>query len=325
MGVCIEERNKNKKIINEEAPLPVINKISPGEIILPELDDINVKPKVERILPSSIDINVKPTGERILPELNNINTTTNNIIKMKINIKEKDVNKLTKILYNIDGIRSDCDLKELNESNTELFIDGKQYKYKSYFIPKKEGIHEIKLIIKNLMKNCCCLFYGLSYLQSIDLSLFNTQNVTNMSYMFYNCYNLQSLDLSSFNTQNVTNMSYMFCICKLLTNLNISNFNTQNVTNMSYMFFECNNLQSIDLSLFNTKNVINMSCMFYNCYSLKNLDLFSFNTKNIKDIGNIFSGCKLERVVLSSDSTNLSKAIKEGLGSYFKKDTIVYA
>ena len=184
MGVCIEERNKNKKIINEEAPLPVINKISPGEIILPELDDINVKPKVERILPSSIDINVKPTGERILPELNNINTTTNNIIKMKINIKEKDVNKLTKILYNIDGIRSDCDLKELNESNTELFIDGKQYKYKSYFIPKKEGIHEIKLIIKNLMKNCCCLFYGLSYLQSIDLSLFNTQNVTNMSYCF---------------------------------------------------------------------------------------------------------------------------------------------
>ena len=48
-------------------------------------------------------------------------------------------------------------------------------------------------------------------------------------------------------------------------------------------------------------------------------------TKNIKDIGNIFSGCKLERVVLSSDSTNLSKAIKEGLGSYFKKDIIVYA
>jgi len=299
MGVCIEERNKNKKIINEEAPLPVINKISPGEIILPELDDINVKPKVERILPSSIDINIKPTGERILPELNNINTTTNNIIKMKINIKEKDVNKLTKILYNIDGIRSDCDLKELNESNTELFIDGKQYKYKSYFIPKKEGIHEIKLIIKNLMKNCCCLFFGLSNLQSIDLSLFKTQNVTNMSRMFCNCYNLQSLDLSSFNTKNVTNMSFMFSDCKNLNSINLSSFNTQKVTDMSEMF--CN------------------------CYSLKNLDLFSFNTKNIKDIGNIFSGCSLERVVLSSDATNLFKAIKEGLGSYFKKDTIVYA
>ena len=58
------------------------------------------------------------------------------------------------------------------------------------------------------MKNCCCcLFYGLTYLQSVDLSSFNTEKVTNMIYMFYNC---ESLNLSSLNTQNVTNMSYMF-------------------------------------------------------------------------------------------------------------------
>ena len=283
MGICTEERNKNKGNINEEAPLPVISTISPGEKILPELNDINVK----------------PTDERILPESNNINTIANNIIKMKLNIEKKDVNKPTKILYNINGIISGCDLKELNESNTELFINGKQCKYKSYFIPEEEGVYEIKLIIKILMKNCCCLFFGLSNLQSIDLSLFKTQNVTNMSYMFYNCYNLQSLDLSSFNTKNVTNMSCMFYSCKNLNSINLSSFNTQKVTDMSEMF--CN------------------------CYSLKNLDLFSFNTKNIKNIGSIFSGCRLERVVLSSDATNLSEQVYEGLGSYFKKDTIVYA
>ena len=125
---------------------------------------------------------------------------------MKINIEKKDVNKQTKILYNIDmtKIKSDYILKLLNESNTELFINGKQCKYKSYFTPEKEGIYDIQLIIKILMKNCCCLFYGINNLQSLDLSSFNTQNVTNMKLMFYNCYNLKSLDLSSFNTQNVT-------------------------------------------------------------------------------------------------------------------------
>ncbi len=52
------------------------------------------------------------------------------------------------------------------------------------------------------MKNCCCLFYGLN-LQSLDLSSFNTENVTNMSYMF-SFSKIQTLDLSSFNTENVT-------------------------------------------------------------------------------------------------------------------------
>ena len=50
--------------------------------------------------------------------------------------------------------------------------------------------------------------------------------------MFYGCNLLTHLNLSNFNTQNVTNMSYMFFCCNVLTNLNLSNFNTQNVTNI---------------------------------------------------------------------------------------------
>ena len=50
--------------------------------------------------------------------------------------------------------------------------------------------------------------------------------------MFYNCNSLSSLNLSNFNTQNVTNMQYMLSDCISLTSLNLSNFNNQNVTNM---------------------------------------------------------------------------------------------
>ena len=34
--------------------------------------------------------------------------------------------------------------------------------------------------------------------------------------MFFNCYSLTSLNLSNFNTQNVTDMSYMFYNCNSL-------------------------------------------------------------------------------------------------------------
>ena len=54
--------------------------------------------------------------------------------------------------------------------------------------------------------------------------------------MFSDCSFLTSLNLSNFNTNNVKNMSYMFSDCSFLTSLNLSNFNNNNVTNMNYMF-----------------------------------------------------------------------------------------
>ena len=59
-------------------------------------------------------------------------------------------------------------------------------------------------------------------------------NKTN--YMFYDCNALKSLDLSNFNTQNVTNMDYMFSYCNSLKLLDLPNFNTQNITNLDYIF-----------------------------------------------------------------------------------------
>jgi len=67
-----------------------------------------------------------------------------------------------------------------------------------------------------------------------------------MNYMFYECDKLLSIDLSNFNTNNVTNMIRMFSYCSSLTCLNLSNFNTNNVNNMSYMFVGVNNEKIIN-------------------------------------------------------------------------------
>ena len=98
--------------------------------------------------------------------------------------------------------------------------------------------------------------------------------------MFQNCRNLEYLDLSNFNTSNVTNMSWMFNNCNKLKKIKgINNFITDKVQDMKYMFQNCSNLEYLDLSNFNTSNVTNMSFMFYNCCNLKFLNLSNFTTK----------------------------------------------
>ena len=65
------------------------------------------------------------------------------------------------------------------------------------------------------------MFYGCSSLTNIDLSNFNTNNVTNMSGMFYKCSSLKEINLSNFNTNNVTDMYDTFIGCEKLTKNNI--------------------------------------------------------------------------------------------------------
>ena len=73
-----------------------------------------------------------------------------------------------------------------------------------------------------------------------------------MSNMFYNCSSLSSIDLSNFNTNNVTNMVYMFKGCKSLSSLNLSNFNCDKIKETTYldrMFEDCNSLKVKNIKL----------------------------------------------------------------------------
>ena len=156
------------------------------------------------------------------------------------------------------------------------------------------------------------MFSGCKGLKELNLSNFNTSKVTNMSSMFGgyywdggSCESLISLDLSSFNTSNVTDMSAMFYGCSALTYLNINGLDTTNVTSMASMFNGCSNLTSLDLSSFNTSNVVNMDSMFYACRSLTNLDLSGFDTSNVTDMGYMFIGCdSLTKLNVSSFNTS---------------------
>ncbi len=111
-------------------------------------------------------------------------------------------------------------------------------------------------------------FYNYYVMTSLDLSLWDTSNIINMSYMFY-IYpafspKLETLNLSSFDTSSVVNMSYMFGYCKSLTTLDLSSFDTINVTTMSNMFRYCSSLISLDLSSFSVSTSTTTTYMFGN-------------------------------------------------------------
>ena len=67
--------------------------------------------------------------------------------------------------------------------------------------------------------------------------------------MLNNCSSLESIDLSSFNTNNVTDMSLMFCDCESLKSIDLSSFNTNKVTDLSYMFDNCESLKIENLKI----------------------------------------------------------------------------
>lgn len=148
--------------------------------------------------------------------------------------------------------------------------------------------------------SCYAMFHNFKG-TSLDLSNFNTHNITNMGSMFANCSNLESLNLENFDTHNVTDMSYMFSYCYNLKHLSLSKFNTSNVISMKSMFYNCENLKSLNTSRFNTKKVENMCCMFEYCTSLKILNLSNFKTNNVTKLREMFFNChELKELDLSS-------------------------
>ncbi len=154
------------------------------------------------------------------------------------------------------------------------------------------------------------LFGGLNHLYDLDLSGFDTSNVTDMSGMFIECESLTNLDLSSLDTSKVTDMSYMFWGCDSLKNLDLSSLDTSNVTNMCGMFGGCRFLGKLDLSSLDTSNVTNMSVMFNGCDGLAELDLSNLDTSNVTDMSDMFGSgvgnCLIKLDLSNFDTSNVT-------------------
>ncbi len=172
--------------------------------------------------------------------------------------------------------------------------------------------------VTDFYNNSNGFFRGCSSLEELDLNMFNTSKVTNMSSMFAACSNLTEIKFGkNFDTSKVTNMAGMFDGCSSLTSLDLTKWDTSSLTGSLWaMFKSCSSLKEIKgIENFNTSNVTGMEGMFNSCSSLEYLDLSNWDTRSVTSInhyntgGSIFQNC-----------TNL-KSIKFGENCTFEKLT----
>ena len=243
----------------------------------------------------------------------------NEFVEMKYFRRSLTAPASTINVANIENEDSECEIKLWADPNTEsvyyytepekvyLNTDSSKMFYSGYGSEKIQKFLELDLSNFNTSQvtSMYSMFLDMFYLTTLNLSSFDTSNVTNMSYMFYGMSNLTTLDLSSFNTSKVIDMSGMFFYIYNLTTLNLSNFDTSNVTNMEAMFNRMPELTSLDLSNFDTSKVTDMSAMFFNTSNLTTLNLSNFDTSKVTDMGSMFYGTSnLTTLNLSSFDTS---------------------
>ena len=243
----------------------------------------------------------------------------NEFVEMKYFRRSLTAPASTINVANIENEDSECEIKLWADPNTEsvyyytepekvyLNTDSSKMFYSGYGSEKIQKFLELDLSNFNTSQvtSMYSMFLDMFYLTTLNLSSFDTSNVTNMSYMFYGMSNLTTLDLSSFNTSKVIDMSGMFFYIYNLTTLDLSNFDTSNVTNMEAMFNRMPELTSLDLSNFDTSKVTDMSAMFFNTSNLTTLNLSNFDTSKVTDMGSMFYGTSnLTTLNLSSFNTS---------------------
>jgi len=222
------------------------------------------------------------------------NFPSKNIITGGLDIKINEGEKICLFYSDLKFI------KELSINDKKIHFSKKDsHKKKIYFQFEKDGKYKFEIVFNDDITDLIGFFEGCTNIISLDLSNFDSRNITNMKCMLSGCQKLKEIKgLNHLITNKVTSMKAMFQNCHEITFLDLSNFDTSNVTNMSFMFTGCNSLKEIKgINKLITNKVIEMEGMFLYCKELEYLDLSDFDTSNATSMKNMFSKCyKLKEI-----------------------------
>lgn len=175
-----------------------------------------------------------------------------------------------------------------------------------------------------------------------DISKWNTEAATDMSYMFNGAAAFNQ-DISSWNTSNVGNMNSMFLGASTFDNLGIdlvnasSLWNVENVKDMSFMFYNANNFNRDISSWKNLLSVTNIANMFNGASSFdQDISAWQFYNPTVSgdriEISNMFTNSGIQKYYNIDTKINdaiYSKWIQPqpaGVpGGYFTQDELVSA
>ena len=228
-----------------------------------------------------------------------------NKTNIKREVKENNTNSIIKLKYRIDDVKTinkyiklfDPVFVKNNKDKLSIEINGEKQKELSVYFENKKEEQEINVILTEDKEYA----------------------ITDMSYMFNNCKKLDSVDLSRYNTKNITSTEAMFQMCQIQNIPSIiSNLSFPNLTNVRAMFCKCLNIKSIpDLcNIFNKANKItDISMLFNGCINLK--EIINFNKwylPNITDMSYLFNRCKEIGTIVFTK--NISENIRNMCGLF---------
>ena len=196
-------------------------------------------------------------------------------------------------------------MKSLNQYIIEKILINKGSKFINKI--KVESKDQLKSIIRERYNN------NKSFIDLTDIYISELDDLTSI---FYGLYEMEIVDISGWDTSNVTTMAYMFNQCsKLKKIIGIENLDVSKLENANNMFFCCKKLVELDLTKCNPVSLQYTRQMFYKCSNLKIIkNIENWQLPNIKDVSYMFCDCAKLDVDLSNwDLTNIKDSLKEGM------------
>ena len=203
-------------------------------------------------------------------------------------ISNWDVSKVTSMEHTFQQASQITTLEGLRNWDTSSLVN---ISYMFYLANGITTTEPIKNWDTSKVENCEGTFLQMSALTTINLSGWNTGNVTTMENMFGSSASINSLEgISNFDTSNVTTMKSMFYgVTGVTTTAPIKDWNVTKVQTLESTFGGMTNLATADLSGWVTTSLTNMDYTF-NQSGVSVIDISNFDTRNVTSFASCFWG-----------------------------------
>ena len=252
-----------------------------------------------------------------------------NCITAEFYIDEKNVNEEVQIIDSIEHFnsgRTNVRMDEEDKKEFELLKNEEEIKKCTMSINNKvipfcykykfpaPGNYTIKYTFQKPLIQTSFMFNDCVCLKKVDLSKFDTSNLTRLMAMFQTCENLESITFFNSPIEKVTNMNFFLMRCSKIKSISLSNFNKEITVTMDNCFTSCKKLETVDLSNFKAK-VVSASYMFNECDRLKKLDLSGLVSTDESRIEDMFFGIhEIDKNNLVIKDQNILKIYDGGEG-----------
>lgn len=148
--------------------------------------------------------------------------------------------------------------------------------------------------------NCTSLanvFNGNTAIKSINVSNWNTSNVTTFGALFYGCRNLSEIKgIENFNVSKMTNCDGVFRLTAI-TSLDLNKWDVSQCTTLAQLFREIPNLTNLYIDQWNTSKVTNFSNCFLSLPKLKTIDITNWDFSNATNVAQIFHTSGIANII----------------------------